>query len=106
VAPSKSRALYFGSLPDTAGLQEIAAIVEPLGVIESVRLVRPKSCAFVNFHKEAVAHALQVASHTCYPFPILRARPPRPPPRSREWPCGAARPSTPCSMLMAPPPPR
>tara|TARA_B100000513_G_scaffold186064_1_gene107583 strand:- start:453 stop:2438 length:1986 start_codon:yes stop_codon:yes gene_type:complete len=56
--PTKSRALYFGSLPDSAGLKELAEVVEPLGVIESLRIVRPKSCGFVNFHDERVAHAL------------------------------------------------
>uniref|UniRef100_A0A7S0LF26 RRM domain-containing protein n=1 Tax=Coccolithus braarudii TaxID=221442 RepID=A0A7S0LF26_9EUKA len=61
--PSVSRALYFGSLPEDVGLEELADLVEPMGVIESMRLVRPKSCAFVNFNDQHVAEAL-VAKYT------------------------------------------
>uniref|UniRef100_A0A7S4BLX7 RRM domain-containing protein n=2 Tax=Chrysotila carterae TaxID=13221 RepID=A0A7S4BLX7_CHRCT len=57
-APSVSRALYFGSLPDDVGLSELAKVVEPYGVVESMRLLRPKSCAFINFHDTNVAQAL------------------------------------------------
>lgn len=45
-AQEKSRALYVGSVPDGVTLEEVAAIFEPFGVIESLRLVRAKSwCA-------------------------------------------------------------
>ena len=56
--PSRSRALYLGSVPDAASLEELAALIESLAVIESLRLVRPKSCAFINLIDEEVAQAL------------------------------------------------
>eukprot|EP00966_Prymnesium_polylepis_P291393 6730722-Prymnesium_polylepis.1 len=56
---SKSRALYLGSVPDSAELHELAALVEATGVVESLRLVRPKSCAFINFAEEDVACAVR-----------------------------------------------
>jgi len=55
----KSRALYMGSVPDSVELEMLASLVESYGVIDSMRLVRPKSCAFINFADEAVARALQ-----------------------------------------------
>ncbi|KAL3896386.1 MAG: hypothetical protein SGPRY_013285 [Prymnesium sp.] len=55
----RSRALYMGSVPDSVELEELAALVESFGVIDSMRLVRPKSCAFINFADETVARALQ-----------------------------------------------
>ena len=59
VATERSRSLYLGSVPDGMSLAEVAAAVEPYGVVESLRMVRPKSCVFVNFVHEAVAVALQ-----------------------------------------------
>lgn len=50
-----------GSVPDSVELEELAALVESFGVIDSMRLVRPKSCAFINFADETVARALQVS---------------------------------------------
>jgi len=61
--PTSSRAIYIGSIPDAVGLCQLAELVEPVGVIESLRLMRPKSCAFINFHREEVARAL-VAKYT------------------------------------------
>ena len=56
--PEKSRALYIGSVPDAVELQELAYLFEQFGIIESLRLVRAKSCAFLNFCNEDVAAAL------------------------------------------------
>ena len=58
--PERSRALYLGSVPDAAGLKEVAELIEPLAIIESLRVVRAKSCAFVNLCNEQVAEALHV----------------------------------------------
>ena len=58
-AAERSRSLYLGSVPDGMSLAYVAAAVEPYGVVESLRMVRPKSCVFVNFVHEAVAVALQ-----------------------------------------------
>ena len=54
----RSRALYFGSVPDAAQLSDLAALVEPYAIVESLRLVRSKSCAFLNLCEEKVAVAL------------------------------------------------
>ena len=56
--PARSRALYLGSVPDTAELEDLAALIEPLAIVESLRLVRTKSCAFINLCHEEVAEAL------------------------------------------------
>lgn len=56
-----------GSVPDSVELEELAALVESFGVIDSMRLVRPKSCAFINFADETVARALQVCTHLLSP---------------------------------------
>ena len=56
--PARSRALYVGGVPDAASLEELASLVEGLAVLESLRLVREKSCAFLNFTTDEVAAAL------------------------------------------------
>ena len=56
--PTRSRALYLGSVPEAAGLEDLASLIESMAIIESLRLVRPKSCAFINLCNEEVAQAL------------------------------------------------
>ncbi len=56
--PKLSRGLYFGSLPDTVELSDLAAQVERYGIVESLRLMRQKSCAFINFSDEATAKVI------------------------------------------------
>ena len=43
---------------------ELAALLERYAPIESLRLVRDKSCAFLNFATEQVARALRGVSRT------------------------------------------
>lgn len=57
-APARSRALYVGGVPDAASLEDLAALVEDEAVLESLRLVREKSCAFLNFLTEDIAEAV------------------------------------------------
>ena len=45
-------------MPDAVELQELALLFEQFGIIESLRLVRAKSCAFLNFCTADVAAAL------------------------------------------------
>jgi len=46
-------------VPDSVELKQLVALVEHFGLIESMRLVRPKSCAFINFCDTGAARALQ-----------------------------------------------
>ena len=44
-AAERSRSLYLGSVPDDMSLAEVAAAVEPYGVVESLRMVRRTGAA-------------------------------------------------------------
>lgn len=64
-----SRSLHFGRLPSKVSYQEIASLIEPFAIIESIRLLSVKRCCFVNLCDERAACAILAKltpHHDCF----------------------------------------